>query len=727
MARDLDHSATGIPLIELSTQLLRQLSVHSQPISTTGSKDPEGRESPTKENDSFPPGDDKRVNLRKYGLPEALTKFNQVPPDTIDYLINSSVENILTQITAENEIQWCLQEAERRRSEHNSDQAKEGGGRLVKGKEVDRIPLISTSTGGSNSPSGLFDRRLVPTPPPSEETISFPTTDKASPSTESEISFPPETAATATATGSSSPTVNTSPSTPSNIKKRQFVKAVFGRLSDTDPYFGLLRHHSTGDLHQIDLGARLKKTKLALRFSQETGECISCFDEFYLRNLVMLRCHNYCKPCFRRLIENALETEAQWPPKCCLDPIDHKTCLRNISGALSVKYMQKRQEYSTPINTRYYCPTPDCGLFVPADKPNTPFRRAKCKSGHLTCMDCRQAAHEDAVQCVKNRDMDLVQKLAAEEGWMRCHRCHTMIEHKTACRHMVCRCGAQFCMVCGAVWWTCGCTEKQLEEMKLRAKRNSERRKEQEERERREMQELHEALEAIAKMEAEESEKMEKIRVAKEARRKVQVTSTYAELRALLGEVNGFQKDILQGQHERGRRELLTQIQTAEEGLNFKHVAKMDELRKSSKKKMDEKEKELCEGYKAGASRETSDNISDEQITRIHPEGGTSNDEDDCEADEKWSQYRDEQLKQFRWAVADEQAIEEELMQAKTARILESFKVQQRELEVKTRSEIRWYDLVVAERLRLLEELLVIDLEDKLLGVDDSRWESIVV
>lgn len=60
-------------------------------------------------------------------------------------------------------------------------------------------------------------------------------------------------------------------------------------------------------------------------------------------------------------------------------------------------------------------------------------------------MDCRQAAHADAVQCVKNQDMELVQRLAAEEGWRRCHRCHTMIEHRTACRHITCRCGAEFC------------------------------------------------------------------------------------------------------------------------------------------------------------------------------------------------------------------------------------------------------------------------------------------
>lgn len=387
--------------------------------------------------------------------------------------------------------------------------------------------------------------------------------------------------------------------------------------------------------------------------------------------------------------------------------------------------MQKRQEYSTPIHTRYYCPTPDCGLFVPLDNANTPFRRARCKSGHLTCIDCRQVAHADAMQCVKNQDMELVQRLAAEEGWRRCHRCHTMIEHRTACRHITCRCGAEFCMVCGAAWWTCGCTERQLDEIKQRALRNSERRREQEERERREVRELHAALELIARMEAEESEKLERTRAAKETRRKVQVTSSYADLMVLLGEVNEFQRGILEGQHERGRRELLVQIQTAEEGLNSKHVARTDELRTTSKRKMDEKEKELWEEHKAGPSQETPETTIDER-TGMDPGRGAP-DEEDCEAKGQWPQYRDDQLRQFRWAVEDEQAIEEDLMHAKTTRILESFKIQQRELQVKIRSELRWHELVVAERARLLEELLIVELEDEIVDDDDYRWDAIVV
>ncbi|KAI7789001.1 E3 ubiquitin-protein ligase arih1l [Diaporthe eres] len=170
-------------------------------------------------------------------------------------------------------------------------------------------------------------------------------------------------------------------------------------------------------------------------------------------DLVRLPCqHNYCKQCFHQLVRNALQAEAYWPPRCCdLSPINHNTCLKNIPRALAGEYKQKRHEYSVQINQRYYCPAPDCGLFVPADNINTPFRQALCRAKHATCTDCGQAAHADAVQCPRNADMELVQGIARQQGWRRCYRCLTMIEHTKACRHIRCRCGAQFCYVCGAV------------------------------------------------------------------------------------------------------------------------------------------------------------------------------------------------------------------------------------------------------------------------------------
>lgn len=234
------------------------------------------------------------------------------------------------------------------------------------------------------------------------------------------------------------------------------------------------QYRSTANLSDVkDFLRKTKdKTRHAFHRSQETmsvplpscqlismltcvpSACTCCYDDFPPKSLVRLPCqHNYCKQCFHQLVLSALQPEDRWPPKCCgVTPIDHTTILKNTPRALTNLYKEKRQEYSVPISQRYYCPAPDCGLFVPAARIDLPFRRARCKAKHVTCMECGRAAHKDAVECPRNADMEeLVQGVARRAGWRRCHRCGTMIEHSTACRHIRCRCGAEFCYVCGAV------------------------------------------------------------------------------------------------------------------------------------------------------------------------------------------------------------------------------------------------------------------------------------
>lgn len=189
-------------------------------------------------------------------------------------------------------------------------------------------------------------------------------------------------------------------------------------------------------------------------------------------------------------------------------------------------------------------------------------------------------------------------------------------------------------MVCGAAWWTCGCTERQLEEVKRRARRGAGRRRAREEKEEREALELHRALEGIARLEAEEAEKAERARATREARRKGRVASRFADLGLLLGEVNEFQRGVLLGQHERGRMEMLLQVQTAEEGRNRRHVTRIEELRTASRRKMDEKEKELWEEYNVGHPRETPQCTVD-MGTEVRPEEGGAPDERDGEANEQ--------------------------------------------------------------------------------------------
>lgn len=462
--------------------------------------------------------------------------------------------------------------------------------------------------------------------------------------------------------------------------------------------------------------------------TSQVRECISCFEDFPRKQLVRLRCHNYCRPCFCRLIAHAIENEAQWPPKCCLKPVDGKQCVKNISGSLKQRYRQKRLEYSTPIELRYYCSFPDCGVFVPAFGADRVRRQVKCFRGHLTCIDCRQQAHETAGQCTKTREIRLVQKLAREEGWRRCYRCHAIVEHADACRHITCRCGAEFCYVCGKVWWTCRCTEDQLDQIKKRVRENADRRRAQEDRERREAEDLKQALEAITTMEAAQAEKLDRIRAAKEAQRKTQVQQTYAELRIKMDEINEFQRGFLDGQHAQDREHLKLSADAAMYGLKLKHDTRLSFL---------------CTSWSGEIDKTQRESIYERQQTIRKGEGYTPNPMEDLNHTQQ-EQYdiqvleqgqeleqticrRDDETERLQWLLSEEIATELELMDAKMVRIKESFGRQQGELQVKVTSERHWLDLTFEERSRLLEEFQAVEIADEMIDEADSRWNEFSV
>ena len=42
--------------------------------------------------------------------------------------------------------------------------------------------------------------------------------------------------------------------------------------------------------------------------------------------------------------------------------------------------------------------------------------------------------------------------MGEKSGWRRCYKCRNLVELTQGCTHMTCRCKAQFCYICGAVW-----------------------------------------------------------------------------------------------------------------------------------------------------------------------------------------------------------------------------------------------------------------------------------
>jgi hypothetical protein len=192
------------------------------------------------------------------------------------------------------------------------------------------------------------------------------------------------------------------------------------------------------------------------------SECVSCLDDFEPTDTIKVPCHSHCEPCFHRLLQTACENEQQWPPKCCLYDIPEETITSNTSLELQNEYREKAKEWSVPIENRLYCPHRNCGRFTPPDQIKRGKDIVRCSAGHRMCVLCRGSSHANNTACPQDRDLQLAETLAEEEGWKRCPGCHAYVEHLDACQHMTCRCGAQFCYACVAPWRTCRCTSKYL-------------------------------------------------------------------------------------------------------------------------------------------------------------------------------------------------------------------------------------------------------------------------
>ncbi len=48
--------------------------------------------------------------------------------------------------------------------------------------------------------------------------------------------------------------------------------------------------------------------------------------------------------------------------------------------------------------------------------------------------------------------VDAVLQMGEKSGCRRCYKCRTLVELTHGCSHITCRCKAQFCYICGAVW-----------------------------------------------------------------------------------------------------------------------------------------------------------------------------------------------------------------------------------------------------------------------------------
>ncbi|KAI1353618.1 hypothetical protein F5Y01DRAFT_275719 [Xylaria sp. FL0043] len=178
-------------------------------------------------------------------------------------------------------------------------------------------------------------------------------------------------------------------------------------------------------------------------------ECAVCMEKDDMGSMIQAHCtHWYCRVGLKTAFQNALYDRQ--PFRCCRLEIPIDLCPYTTEDF--------RERYSLMVlesTTRnpVYCSNRACRVFVPPAQYQGPDTAACRACGTATCRMCWNAAHNGI--CPEDVGLQQPVSLAASKGWRPCPSCNNMVEKGVGCNHITCRCGGQFCYVCGSVWGSC--------------------------------------------------------------------------------------------------------------------------------------------------------------------------------------------------------------------------------------------------------------------------------
>ena len=197
------------------------------------------------------------------------------------------------------------------------------------------------------------------------------------------------------------------------------------------------------------LPGRKRKTEIILKpqLPEPTSyECTSCFDDLPSKKVVETPCHHkYCSPCFSQLVLTATNNEATFPPKCCLQEIPKRTMREHLPPKALAQFDEKALEYAVAIGNRYYCVSSKCARWIDTRIARRMNGILECP--HCTvklCTTCRGPQHSSNEDCPQDYALGPTLDQAERAGWRRCYRCRALVELSSGCRHITCKCRAEF-------------------------------------------------------------------------------------------------------------------------------------------------------------------------------------------------------------------------------------------------------------------------------------------
>ncbi|KAG9003837.1 hypothetical protein FRB94_008481 [Tulasnella sp. JGI-2019a] len=229
----------------------------------------------------------------------------------------------------------------------------------------------------------------------------------------------------------------------------------------------------------------------------QQGTCSACLDGVVISpspslrfdssvqygiNLACPFSHTYCLSCFEMFIKGKLYDANQgkqiFPLKCpdCSPAFNWSLSDEIIREAIPPSLFRdwSTQRYLDNL-PKMYCPNPRCSEVIALSEDN-PLVDGYCftedsdcpRCQMSICVHCRTVSHPTISCSVWQRsslnpalsnpyDVSL-RRLANRKHWRRCSRCRVVVEKTDGCSHMTCRCGHQFCHLCGSDWAYNGCT-----------------------------------------------------------------------------------------------------------------------------------------------------------------------------------------------------------------------------------------------------------------------------
>lgn len=231
--------------------------------------------------------------------------------------------------------------------------------------------------------------------------------------------------------------------TKANTKISPSMAALEKRLQESQE-----RTNKSHKLYKL-LPSRKRKSEVSLEHQMPESisyECTSCFDEVPDKKAVDMPCnHKYCSPCFSQLILTATSNEATFPPKCCLQEIPKTTMREHLPPKALAQFDEKALEYAVAIGNRYYCVSPKCAKWIDtriARRMNGILECPHC--AFKLCTTCRGPQHPSNEDCPQDYGLGPTLDQAERAGWRRCYRCRALVELTSGCRHITCKCRAEF-------------------------------------------------------------------------------------------------------------------------------------------------------------------------------------------------------------------------------------------------------------------------------------------